>query len=239
MPHRATIFLAIETSNPSAATPGEPGGPGVALARVVGTSIEPLAVEMLDPEAPHDANLMPAIDRLVARAGLRPRDLGAIAVSVGPGGYTAVRVGVTTAKFIAEATGARCYAVPSALVVAARVQNAGEPFAVALGSKDESTFLTRFCGQQKRLDQGKLATAPDLTADLKLLISDRFLPASIREHAQALGIRLVPSRFDPIACIEASMEVQPVEPALLLPLYPREPEAVTKWRALKAKQPKP
>lgn len=235
MPTPASIFLAIETSNPSATAPGEPGGPGVAIARVTADSIEPLATEMLHPDAPHDANLIPAIDRAFAKASLRPRDLNAVAVSIGPGGYTAVRVGVTTAKFIAEATGARCFAVPSACVVATRVHNDGTPFAVALGSKDNTVFLTRFCGGRAPLDAGKLITADDLPSDLKLLISDRFLPKPIRERAHALGIHILPPHFEPLACVEVAQGHQPVDPALLLPLYPREPEAVTKWRALKTK----
>lgn len=235
MPLSASIFLAIETSNPSATAPGQPGGPGVALARVTPAAIEPLAIEMLPSDAPHDAALIPAIDRAFTRAALSPRHLHAIAVSVGPGGYTAVRVGVTTAKFIAEATGARCYAVPSASVVAARVPNAGEPFAVALGSKGDSVFLTRFCGDRSPSDAGSLVSAADLPQDLKILISDHFLPLPIQERAHALGIRLIPTHFDPLACLEAAQALAPVDPALLLPIYPREPEAVTKWRALKAR----
>lgn len=239
MPNLASIFLAIETSNPSAVSPGQPGGPGVLLARVLDASIEPLALELLDPQAPHDANLIPAIDRLFSHARVRPRDLAAIAVSVGPGGFTAIRVAVTTAKFIAEATGARCYPVPSASVVAARATNHSQPFAVALASKDDSTFLTRFCADRTPLDQGTLITAHDFPTDLKLLIADRFLPAPIRDRAQALAIPVVPPRFDPLACLEAARSLQPVEPPFLLPMYPREPEAVTKWRALKAKHPTP
>lgn len=239
MPETPTIFLAIETSNPSAAVVGEPGGPGVALARVSRGRIEPLAVEMLDPQAPHDANLIPAIDRLFSKAPLRPRDVGAVAVSVGPGGYTAVRVGVTTAKFIAEATGARCYAVPSPSVVAARVQNQGEPFAVALGSKDDTVFLTRFGVDRSPMDSGKLSTAADLPTDLRLLIADRFLPGSFRDRAEALGVRIVTPCFDPLACVEVAQATEPIDPVLLLPFYPREPEAVTKWRALRSQRPTP
>ncbi len=234
MPDTPTIFLGIETSNPSAAVVGEPGGPGVALARVSKGVIESLAVEMLDPQAPHDANLIPAIDRLFSTSSLRPRDVRAIAVSVGPGGYTAVRVGVTTAKFIAEATGARCYAVPSPCVVAARVQNQGEPFAVALGAKDDTVFLTRFGVDRRPMDSGKLSTAADLPTDLRLLIADRFLPISFRDRAAALGARIVTPCFDPLACVEVAQATSPIDPVLLLPLYPREPEAVTKWRALHA-----
>lgn len=197
--------------------------------------MEVVEVEMLDPGAPHDANLMPAIDRVVKRAGLRPRDVGAVAVSIGPGGYTAVRVGVTTAKFIAEATGARSYGVPSALVVAARVERDGSAFGVALGSKDDSVHLTRFCAEGRAVDGGRIVRAEDLDGTLGRLVSDRFLPRAIRERAEALGVRMEMPRFDSVACAEVALELEAVDPGLLVPMYPREAEAVTKWRALKAK----
>jgi hypothetical protein len=38
--------------------------------------------------------------------------------------------------------------------------------------------------------------------------------------------------FDPVAVHEASLGIEPIERAALVPLYPREPEAVTKWRAM-------
>ena len=44
-------------------------------------------VELLKASARHDDELMPAIERLVEKAGLTPRDLEAVGVSIGPGGY--------------------------------------------------------------------------------------------------------------------------------------------------------
>jgi tRNA threonylcarbamoyladenosine biosynthesis protein TsaB len=49
--------------------------------------------------------LMPAIDDLLRRAGLGPGDLGGIAVDVGPGLFTGLRVGLATAKAMAAALG--------------------------------------------------------------------------------------------------------------------------------------
>lgn len=49
----------------------------------------------------HSAGAMPAIEEILARIGLKPNDLDAIAVSEGPGSYTGVRIGVTLAKTLA------------------------------------------------------------------------------------------------------------------------------------------
>ncbi|MEK5068329.1 tRNA (adenosine(37)-N6)-threonylcarbamoyltransferase complex dimerization subunit type 1 TsaB [Sporosarcina sp. FSL K6-1508] len=49
----------------------------------------------------HSLRAMPAIEELLTKAGLVPSDIGAIAVSEGPGSYTGARIGVTIAKTLA------------------------------------------------------------------------------------------------------------------------------------------
>ncbi|MDM5250521.1 tRNA (adenosine(37)-N6)-threonylcarbamoyltransferase complex dimerization subunit type 1 TsaB [Lysinibacillus sp. G4S2] len=49
----------------------------------------------------HSAGAMPAIEEVLAKAGIKPNELDAIAVSEGPGSYTGVRIGVTLAKTLA------------------------------------------------------------------------------------------------------------------------------------------
>lgn len=61
----------------------------------------------------HGRELVPLIRDLLARAGLRAADLGAIGVGLGPGSYTGLRVGVTAAKTLAYATGATLYGLDS------------------------------------------------------------------------------------------------------------------------------
>ncbi|MER1998917.1 MAG: tRNA (adenosine(37)-N6)-threonylcarbamoyltransferase complex dimerization subunit type 1 TsaB [Lysinibacillus sp.] len=49
----------------------------------------------------HSVGAMPAVEELLNKAGLKPTDIDAIAVSEGPGSYTGVRIGVTIAKTLA------------------------------------------------------------------------------------------------------------------------------------------
>lgn len=49
----------------------------------------------------HSIRLMPAIDGLMKDAGVQPSELERIVVAHGPGSYTGVRIGVTTAKTLA------------------------------------------------------------------------------------------------------------------------------------------
>ncbi|MBI1886308.1 MAG: tRNA (adenosine(37)-N6)-threonylcarbamoyltransferase complex dimerization subunit type 1 TsaB [Chloroflexi bacterium] len=53
----------------------------------------------------HTAELLPTIDRLLSEAGAAKRDLTAVFVCTGPGTYTGLRVGVSTAKGLAYALG--------------------------------------------------------------------------------------------------------------------------------------
>lgn len=58
-----------------------------------------------DPAARHGRALVPAVKRLLDEAGLRAGDLDGLAVGLGPGSYTGLRVGLTAAKTLAYALG--------------------------------------------------------------------------------------------------------------------------------------
>src|SRR5262249_3389104 len=106
------IVLAIEASNPSV-------GAGVAIGRRRwGGGVEVLGVSPVRQGNREEDDLMPAVDRVCRGAGVAPREIGVVAVSVGPGGYTAVRVAAAAGKMIAEGVAARCIAVPTTMVAA-------------------------------------------------------------------------------------------------------------------------
>ena len=59
-----------------------------------------------EPKA-HASKLAPMIDRLMKENGMEYGELAAVAVSEGPGSYTGLRVGVSTAKGICYGSGAK------------------------------------------------------------------------------------------------------------------------------------
>ncbi|WP_460546228.1 tRNA (adenosine(37)-N6)-threonylcarbamoyltransferase complex dimerization subunit type 1 TsaB [Echinicola sediminis] len=59
----------------------------------------------LHQENVHAQKLMPAINSLLEQVGVTTKKLSAVAVSEGPGSYTGLRIGVSTAKGIAYAHG--------------------------------------------------------------------------------------------------------------------------------------
>ena len=232
------ICLGIETSNPSSWTPASRFRPGVALVQVADGAHQYTDAESLRVDDPHHDDLLEAIDRLFARSPFSPREISHIAVSAGPGGYTASRLAITAAKLIAESTGAEVIPVPTAHIVAARIPAASLPstgeIAVALASKGDTAWITRFSTQLTPLDTGALQDHQAVPwSKLALLVADRFLPTPIRDAAVFHGVAIIEPEFDPVACVVASFTLPSCDPVHLLPIYPREPEAVTKWRALR------
>ncbi len=67
----------------------------------------------------HTVELAPAVADLLRRTGLAAADLGAVAVAIGPGSYTGLRIGLGFAKGLALANQTRLIGVPTLDIVAA------------------------------------------------------------------------------------------------------------------------
>lgn len=240
------VILAIETSNPSAGPKGPVAcargtvlaGPGVAIGLVEPAGSDgpgPIDAEPLDSAARHD-DLMPAIDRLVTRTGIDTARIARVAVSVGPGGYTGVRIAVTTAAMIARALGGRVAAVPTPSVAAWACPLDIGPAVVCLASKRLGTHGTAFDDPAgKPLDGRDLGVigADDLAQlGAAALIGDDHLPEPIRARARELGMRVIAPVLSAAGVLALGRLIEPIEPAAARPVYPRQPEAVTRWRQL-------
>lgn len=53
----------------------------------------------------HSVKLLPAIETTLAQMNTQPEEIGLVAVTKGPGSFTGLRIGVTTAKMLAYASG--------------------------------------------------------------------------------------------------------------------------------------
>ena len=70
----------------------------------------------------HLLNLTPQIDQILKENGLKAGDLTAVAVSHGPGSFTGIRIGVSTARALAQILNIPCIAVSSLEGLALRAQ---------------------------------------------------------------------------------------------------------------------
>jgi tRNA threonylcarbamoyladenosine biosynthesis protein TsaB len=66
----------------------------------------------------HGRDLLPAIQHAVAEAGWQPADLGLLALSIGPGSFTGLRISVMFARTLASQTGVLVTAVPTLRLIA-------------------------------------------------------------------------------------------------------------------------
>lgn len=98
---------------------------------------------VLDIGKGHAEHLMAVIEEALAKSGLAYRDLARIAVAIGPGSFTGIRVGVSTARGLALALGVPAVGVSNLEAVAdeARPQFAGQSIMVAFLSARETVHL--------------------------------------------------------------------------------------------------
>ena len=73
----------------------------------------------------HVETLTPALEHLLGQVALAPADLGVVAVDIGPGLFTGLRVGVAAAKGLAQALGIGVVGATSLDILAAAAAGAG------------------------------------------------------------------------------------------------------------------
>lgn len=123
--------LGIETSTPQAA-----------LALIDG---EALVVEARLPTRMGEAErLLPAIDRLLADAGLWLGDLDGLGIAIGPGSFTGLRIGLATVKGLALGTGLPVAGVPSLDALAWQVPWPALPVVPLLPARRGEVYGARF-----------------------------------------------------------------------------------------------
>ncbi|MFO7544957.1 MAG: tRNA (adenosine(37)-N6)-threonylcarbamoyltransferase complex dimerization subunit type 1 TsaB [Trueperaceae bacterium] len=88
----------------------------------------------------HAARIVGAIDGLLGDAGVTRRDVTAIAVGVGPGSYTGVRVAIATAKGLARALGVPLHGGSTLAAVAAARLAAGERGVAVLDARRGNVY---------------------------------------------------------------------------------------------------
>lgn len=121
------LVLGIETSTPQASV-------------AIGSEQGAVASAMVSRGASYNEFLLPAIRFCMDEAGIDYRNIGGVAVSLGPGLYTGMRVGVATAKALAQSLSAPIAGFPSLDLVAYEVRYSPKAICVVLDARRNEVF---------------------------------------------------------------------------------------------------
>jgi tRNA threonylcarbamoyladenosine biosynthesis protein TsaB len=189
----------------------------------------------------HAGELMPAVATVMERAGIGYGDLEAIAVGVGPGTFTGLRIGVATARALASVNDLELRPVSSLAALAEGVRplestalKGSDPLLPVIDAKRGEVFAALYAPSGERL-WGPLALRPEELAER--IRADGVTPLAagdgsvrFRGVLEAAGIRVMPTE-SPSHVVRAlhvcrlGAEVPGVAPQAVLPDYLRTPDA--------------
>lgn len=190
------------------------GAASVAIAGADGALLA--TAESTDARA-HVEFLMPAIERICVEAGVRLKDLRGIAVDVGPGAFTGLRIGVTTAKALAQTLGITVTPVGSLAALAARAND--ERVWTCVDARRGRVYACEPGADARAFQPAELAHAVGSAP----IIGD----APYDELRDLAWIeRVSPHARD---VLTAARTVDPLPPEVVEPIYLRDPDAGIDW----------
>jgi tRNA threonylcarbamoyladenosine biosynthesis protein TsaB len=150
-----------------------------------------------DEEAPwsHAKRLVPAIDRLLDSCGMALADLEGLAVSIGPGSFTGLRVGLATMTGFRAVTGLPLAAVPTLEAMAWNLQGASQVLCPLLRARPGEVYWAQYQwladGSLKQVQEERVGTLETLAQSIgsPMLIFGEGWEANRTEIRAVLGRR--------------------------------------------------
>jgi tRNA threonylcarbamoyladenosine biosynthesis protein TsaB len=163
----------------------------------------------------HASRALALLEQALAAAGIGWADVGRLAVGVGPGGFTGLRIGIATARGLAQAHGLELAPVSSLRALAA-----GRDVAAAIDARRGEVYAWS-------AHLPAAAYAPEELARRVrggTVVGDGAV--AYRELFEAAGCTVEPAMIGGAALCELGAAAAPVARDALLPDYRREPDAV-------------
>jgi tRNA threonylcarbamoyl adenosine modification protein YeaZ len=204
------VLLALDTATPAVTVALHDGE------RVVASSTTVDAMR-------HGELLAPTITALLDEAWVPRQDLTAIAVGVGPGPFTGLRVGLVTARTLAAVLEIPVYGVCTLDVLAVEAIDTAavhEPFLVATDARRKEVYWAAYDEAGRRLDGPHVSRPVDVATDRPvvgrggLMYPDAFSQPVAPEHPDARVL----------AAVVTDERAELFDPE---PLYLRRPDAAT------------
>jgi tRNA threonylcarbamoyladenosine biosynthesis protein TsaB len=193
----------------------------------------------------HAELLVPAIEFICRQADVTLDEVGAIAVDVGPGLFTGMRVGIATAKAMAQALRVPVIPITSVDLLAFPLRYANRPVAAVIDARRSEVyraFYRQVPGGVQRVDGPIVGTVDDLIGDLLatgeevLCVGDGALRHRDRIGNEARRVEFAeqwlayPSAAPLVQLAHAkALREEWVQPSEVEPLYLRKPDAEINW----------
>lgn len=226
------IILSIDSATPVAAT-------AVLKDGVL------LAEEMLNIGNTHSTQLMPMVADVLQKSNISVSEVDAVAVSQGPGSFTGLRIGMATAKGLAQGSGCKLLAVPTLDVLAQNMWGFAGAVCPILNAKKNEVYsaLYRFNGKEMVLLSEYTAISPEnLAKSLKDTENICFLGDGVPVYRELLrdilGEKAKFAPADKLLSRGASLAYLAYQKAMrgefaelftTLPIYIRKCEAEINW----------
>jgi tRNA threonylcarbamoyl adenosine modification protein YeaZ len=137
------LLLAFDTATPAVTA---------AVCTSAGEALTVLAEESNVDARRHGELLAPSIRSVVSRAGASMADLTHIAVGIGPGPYTGLRVGLACAHALRDALGIPCHGVFT-LDAVAKTSGRGGEFVAVTDARRKEVFWARYADADTRVGE--------------------------------------------------------------------------------------
>lgn len=195
--------------------------------------------------ASHSERLLPCIDRIFRETGSRLEDCDGICVSIGPGSFTGLRIGLATAKGLAYAAGKPMAGISSLETLAHGIPLARIPICTVIDARKGEVFACIFEWQGLEL----VARTPELVVSPEglmekiteptILVGNGLIPYAppfrhtLKEKAVFLTHPFNFPRASVLAMkgLDRLAQGKGVGPEDLVPVYIRPSEAEINWRS--------
>lgn len=215
------LVLVVDSSTPAVTA---------ALVEISADGVAPRAERCTVDARAHGELLAPQVDAVLAEAGARPADLGAIVAGLGPGPYTGLRVGLVTAASMGQVLNIPTYGVCSLDALGRAAAGARQRVLAATDARRREIYWAVYDGAGERL-AGPAVDAPAVVAVLaKELEVGVAVGEGAQRYAEALGLPVRAESAYPPAYALAELAADRVRLGApserLTPLYLRRPDAV-------------